>query len=934
MGSGTDFSQGALMTTGNILITSDWQMRTQNLQQVEDLVARLHEIAAAENVISIVHLGDVKEHLNPVDLRVTNAAMRAIVSFRLKEIAVYVLKGNHDAASYADESETWLPSLQAAGACTIDQPVGFSLNGLSCFFVPFMRSKDGLEKVLITTADKCKPRALFLHASIEGAYNNGVSVAGSDAVARAVVERYPLVISGHIHMPQSDKTKRIWYVGSPFAVDWGEVNQRKRVLLLNPKTGVVKSIWLDFPGLFDPSLPDFPQKVPAGSTVRIRYAVPPNETEASAAVPVRAKAVKCYPNCQIVTEPLEEDTAVEVQDVVTDESDAAAIAAYCTQAIPDALRDDVQAVVHDIVVKLSESGAVVRQTEELQFIGFEAKNVLMFEHIKYEFKKGVTLVSGCNHDWDGRSNGAGKTNFLQLPLIALSGKTSKGQTADGWRRNGSKGESWVKLHLEVGAHSITIQRGREPKGVRVFVDGADVTRGKEPETQRQIEELTGITWDVAVTSLWVDQRRANKLLHGQDAERKTLLSQFLNLERFSKAQVLAKQQRDTRAAALQQAQADLAAEQNSVATLEQAVGTSIDEDALRTAQACLEKAQADLAEMEETVRTEINRLRKEAAAAEEEIAEAQRRKGVAATKLGAAQKTVDDKDTAIHKARKLDVAECPTCGAELDRKAVKERITSLQAEKEAAAADVEDINKRIAGYKDTIIANGDKLQSLVQRERKAQDRLVALRYEVRTAQAEVGAAARLHAAMLNTRTALYVSRQRLEVLAELVKTHAYNLDVDKFIVSALGKNGIPAFLMARACPRLNRAARRYSRLVSNGVIQVQFALDDRQDIAATVLNTQGGTEVEDQSVGETTSAVLVVALALRDIMLPCNVLIADEPGDGLDEAGAKALAKVLRDLSRVYRSVLVTTHNPHIMAELSDCRVRQIVKKNKISTCQ
>ena len=918
--------------SGNILITSDWQMSVRNLPQIEDLVARIHQIAAEENVTSIVHLGDVKEHLNPVDLRVTNAAMRAIVSFKLKEIDTYILKGNHDAASYADTSETWLPSLQAAGAHTIDQPFGCVLNGVPCFFVPFMRDPAVLEDVLTKTAD-VKPHVLFLHASIEGAYDNGTHVvAAADAIPRKVLDRFDLTISGHIHMPQSDK-RRIWYVGSPFAMDWGEVNQRKRVLILNARSGKVKSVWLDFPGLFDPALPDFPAQVPAGSTIRVRYKVPAGETEASAAVPVRVKAEKHYPGCQIVTEAIEEEQT-QVEDVATDESDAAAIAAYVTQAVPENLAGDIDAIVHDIVTKLCESGGGVRQTAQLEFVRFEARNVLTFEHVKYEFKKGVTLLSGLNHDWDGRSNGAGKTNFLQLPLIALAGKTAKGQTADAWRRNGSKGESWVKLWLKVDGREVLVQRGREPKGIRVVVDGKDVTRGKEHETQRQIEELTGLTWDVAVTSLWIDQRKANKLLHGQDAERKALLSQFLNLERFTRAQVLAKQQRDRRAEALQAAQADLSAEQGTVATLDKAVSASVDTEALAQARACVEKAKEALSAKEEDARAAINRGVKERAEIEEEFAQAEKRNRAASLKLGAAQKTVEDAESAVHKARKLDTAECPTCGAALNRQAIKARIEELKEQQAQAEQEVADIKKRLNGYKAIIIKSGERLAALAALERKQQDAVAAFRYELRQAQVQVEAAEKLYTAMQGTRDALQVARQRVSVLQDLVTHHQGNLDTDKFIVAALGKNGIPAFLMARACPRLNRAARRYSKLVSNGVIQAQFSLDDRQDLTATVVNTQGGLEVEDQSVGETTSAVLVVALALRDIMLPCNVLIADEPGDGLDEIGAKALAKVLRGLAAVYRSVLVTTHNPYIMAELSDCRVRQVVKKGKVSECR
>ncbi|WP_460924139.1 hypothetical protein, partial [Staphylococcus aureus] len=111
-------------------------------------------------------------------------------------------------------------------------------------------------------------------------------------------------------------------------------------------------------------------------------------------------------------------------------------------------------------------------------------------------------------------------------------------------------------------------------------------RGKDHETQRQIEEITGLTWDVAVTARWIDQRKANKLLHGQDAERKAILSQFLNLERFARAVIAIKFDRDRRAAALEAAKSEAAGVVASIETLRAALASvATDADTLTKAKA-------------------------------------------------------------------------------------------------------------------------------------------------------------------------------------------------------------------------------------------------------------------------------------------------------------------------------------------------------------
>lgn len=937
MGVSTLVAKGAARM---ILFTSDWQMKLASLPLLSDLVPVLSHVCDAEGVRAIVLAGDMKDPLNPLDVRVGNAACEIVDAFRLKGIPFYVLLGNHDMTGYADASSNWFPMLRAAGATAIDLPGVEEIAGARLFFAPYSRDQAALLKHMDTwSVPSAKggygiPNVLVMHDSIEGVYASGKH-AVPDGIPRSVLARFDFVVSGHIHFPQSSTDNRIWYVGSPYACDWGEVNQTKRLLLFDPRKRSMQSIPLALPGLFDPALPDFPKMLPAGSTVRIRFSVPDGDSEASAAVAAQAKAASKYPGCKVVVESLETEAA-ELDTPVKTVTDDAAIAVFVKQAVPDSLRADADAIAHYLTVKLQEAGGGGRQSEGLVLDSFEAVNVLTYERIKYKYGSGVTVVYGRNLDWRGlteRSNGSGKTNFLQLPLIALFGKTVKGQTHDAWKRNGSKGECWVKLRLRAAGRAIEITRGRNPKGITVIVDGGTPETGKDSELQKRIEELTGLTWDVASAALWIDQRRANRLVYGQDTEKKALLSQFLNLERFSRAQALVKADRDKRERALELARWDLAACVDSIKTLAETVSASkTDDDELSACESAVGEARRLLREVEEEARRTINRLGKDREAHTNNSAEAGARRGNAMAKLGAARAAVDRLTAELKVARKLDVANCPTCGSALDATRTRARIEELKSELRTQEEEVSSVQKRVRRYDETIDEENRAAAKLEAAQRKTDDVVREAKQRLQVVEAKLSALQQVHGALDSTRQALRTKKELRISLTDLVRTHEHDLEADKFAVMCMGKNGVPAYLMTRLCPRLNRAARRYSALIADGMLKVSFAVDTTsQDVQVMIENLQGGALLEDQSVGEATSATLIVSLALRDVMFPCNVLAADEPGDGLDEAGARAMALVFKRLVSVYPSILLTSHNPHVLAELSSCRMLEVVKQGKVS---
>jgi len=152
----------------------------------------------------------------------------------------------------------------------------------------------------------------------------------------------------------------------------------------------------------------------------------------------------------------------------------------------------------------------------------------------------------------------------------------------------------------------------------------------------------------------------------------------------------------------------------------------------------------------------------------------------------------------------------------------------------------------------------------------------------------------------------------------------------EYCVQAFSRKGIPAFLNAQVCPQLNRAAEEYAEVFADKEIQVRFEVKDGE-FEVEILNAHGGKTITDQSAGEKKMAAIIASFALRSIATPSNLLVLDEPGDGLDATNAKAFAVGLKKLKDRLGTVLLTTHNPYIVSELSGEETIIIEKKGGLS---
>jgi DNA repair exonuclease SbcCD nuclease subunit len=904
------------------LISADWQARLSNLQQCVQTVEHMKEIGKKRAIDAFLILGDVKQDMNPVDVRVANflVSVPAELSKACTTGLTYVIGGNHDATSTQDGSPTCLPWMAASGAMVFEEPelvyAAVADVGVELCCVPFRRNKEELRKSLQTihkSNRNCKKILLF-HEEIRGCKLNmmtrGVSTISLEDIRS---ERYAACIGGHIHFQQL-VSENVWYVGSPFCHDWGEANQQKGFLLLEVnKKGVttVTSIPSRIPGWYDTQVPGFPtdRKLETGATLRIRI-------KSNASVELMEKRISQAAAQHIgvvihVKKEHEEEEPVSVEGALGN-TDAELLRSYLQQTVPE---KQIGPMLSYLKRRITGSFAVGIAGIKLE--NAIATNVLCFENCQLDLTKpGLTLVTGKNEDWgEGKSNGAGKSSLLSLPALALFGETLKGQKHDQWMRNGSTTAAVALEAVLPDGRKLAITRGRKPGFLTLTVNGKDQSMGDAARTQRRIEELTGLTWDVFVNSIYIGQYEITTLLYGTDKQRKELFSRFLGLERFIKAQELVR--KDLR---------ELTACQIEIRSEAEIAATHVEELAIG-----IVRAQTELEEPCEKP-DYVPRTSKEKTTAQKQIEEIESWLDENQTRfekyLDAGYKADARREECERWIEKLDEMHgaCPLCGTAMSSKSRKNHEQELNVEitKQQEISDKweelksQNRKKRQAKQSELLscrqkIVELEKLEQLYQLWQQAEER--------RQERARLIAEA-------EERKAFWEKRRRAHV------SYLEQLETDKEFLEAclrsVSREGLPAYLCSTVCGRLNQAARRYSELFTEDEIQVQFKLVDGE-LELELNNAHGGKEVQDQSMGELRLAGLVAIFAFRELLVPCNVLFLDEPGEGLDQQNAQIFASGLMQVVKKFGKVFLVTHNPNIVSAVEPDEHLEVVKKNDVA---
>lgn len=920
-----------------VLATSDWQADYSNLDTLKIVVDEILRLKEELGFDVLVHCGDVKQVYSPIDVRMLNFVIYAIGKLKKAGLEVIICLGNHDRVGMHVDRQNWFPVLRRAGALAYDQPHVTDIDGFKIHVLPFRNDLVLLKREASDLAAQAHPEksVLIFHSELASCKFNVLS--RSEAKVRPqdlVPDRYLFCIGGHIHLPQK-VAENVFYVGSPFASEWGEANQKKGYLLLDFEKKTLTRVLSKIPGWFDPQWPRFAESKPQtwkGARVRIKVPVADVRRVAEELKHAKEKAEKTYQGAEILVIPEFKESSIGSNGIRADWPDKKKIESYTKTTLSRPLQPYRQKTVAYLIEQLEQAGGLMREGGELEFKSVQAQNFLSFKTINWSVQPGLHVITGKNRDWN-RSNGAGKTSWLQPIAVALFGSTFKGQKHDRWVRRGVQGESWVGVTFaDNQRRAVVVFRRRLPKPqLMLQVDGETIDSGNRPEqTQKMIEQITGYTWETLSNAVYIDQSRAHLMLTGTEAERKEFLARLQNLERFERAKKQVKDQKTGLEATVNSLQDAISTSEATSASLSQTISqtkqmrrpNSSPEATFRVAEKELAKARDALAawhlvasrkrsmictvvEKQETL---LERMASERAFASINLANCRNR----------LESFQDLQGT------------CPVCEQTVDRNHVEKHIALLKKSEVKYVSLLSERTTQFTSLKALKYGTEKKMEQW--------DRNKVLEAEVEEkGLARARAAVEYEQAKKQDELLESLRRRKEEAVIKIVRHEERLAKIQKWLSvldyaeQVFSRSGLPAYLNAQLVPELNQAAAEYSELFAQKEIQVRFQVDEEGRMDVQVVNAHGGEGVQDQSEGEMKMASLITSFAVRQAAPKTNLLILDEPGDGLDPVSAKQFAKGLKELTGKFSTILCVTHNIAILSELGEENRICIIKENGVS---
>jgi len=186
----------------------------------------------------------------------------------------------------------------------------------------------------------------------------------------------------------------------------------------------------------------------------------------------------------------------------------------------------------------------------------KAKNFLCIgdDPLEIDFTKlgNVVLIEGRNTDYHDdaedysgssgdayHSNGSGKSTLSEALVYGLYGNTiRKKVTHTDAINNINKKKLEVEIIFKIANTRYRIVRSRKPDTIRLWQDGPpwsddnEITRGGQPTTQKQIEELLGMNHKAFVNVVCYGQHNDYNFLECSAAEQRQIAESLLSLEVF------------------------------------------------------------------------------------------------------------------------------------------------------------------------------------------------------------------------------------------------------------------------------------------------------------------------------------------------------------------------------------------------------------------
>jgi len=623
----------------------------------------------------------------------------------------------------------------------------------------------------------------------------------------------------------------------------------------------------------------------------------------------------------------------------------------------------------------------VNRIQIQNFLSYKQQELDIDEH-------NFCLIIGDNEDSSSAdSNGAGKSAIFEAICWCLFGRTVRGAEYDDVINEKAGKNCKVVLDLTDGSTNYKIVRGRKTKEgntLAVFQNGKDISKSSVAETEKLIEQIIGMNYQIFINSVVFPQGSIQFFASLTDKEQKQIIEKALGFDQFPIYQNLAKQK-------VNKLKNEIGEFSGKIAVLEGIVKESevrierLKADKgnwLNEQRRKIEDKKAKISEIDivveslkekklsikkkahviknaivkrETIEKSIKELESVIATNEEKRAKLEATNGLLKSdrrELGDRIQTVQDFKGG---------AECPFCGQSLTGDKLEDHIKRLKK-------DYDDINERIeknrlmvgkiekelrekyeelnSKKKDLkycfelvdehreLMSMMDQVSLEISECMKLKERLNEEINELR----EQRVSNPYTKLIEQTESQLFDEKRELKELKENCERLGEELKYYQFWVEGFGNKGLKSFIFDCVVPFLNERTNYYSKVLTDGLIQVYLSTQSRLKSGELRDKFEVRIEYDGEersykklSGGEKRKVDLSILMALRDLVKSrsdkdLGILFCDEIFDVLDESGIERAMELLYEESLNGCRVFVISHDEGLKEYFNDVIV--VMKRN------
>lgn len=634
----------------------------------------------------------------------------------------------------------------------------------------------------------------------------------------------------------------------------------------------------------------------------------------------------------------------------------------------------------------------------MKFLEVTMRNFRVYEkEQKVELdKQGLVAVQGVNKDSNGfRSNGAGKSSFLEAIIYCLYGKLSDGKTGDSVINNKVGNNMKVTFTFSIKDNVYRIERYRKDKDFKnktlLFLNDKEITKSSVKLTNEAIEEITHLKLETLLNSIMFGLGNKVKFTEATDKDKKEILEGIANISIYKQAYDVAKEELEevkekinnltnqsqviqTRLdgynsqKALYLSQKDqydkyLSQLDNNVLTTKNDFEAFMSENSLHSIEE-LEDNYYSIEEDKKVIQAKLANMSNNSQA-QQKYASIQQQVQYDEQQSSTLTSDIQDKKEKILKLYNSDNPVCEYCGSELDVEHKKKEIirlgdiikddtsklTALTTSITASKKDMKELEPVILqeqkdkkSYNQNLKLLNDyntKQNALVSMSNTAK----ALKKDIESAKAEKANPQQFTLTSdKQLDTDIANAKNDLKNMQELLEKHKQEQKDLEDVEAVYSNKGVISHVLDLVMPYINEQANYYlSELTDNSIhIDIDTQSEAKNGNVSEKLNIKvdnlnGGNEYSLNSTGEKKRIDLAISLALQDYVMTntstkTNLIAYDEVFDGLDDIGIQRIMHLLKERIKDIPTVFVISHNDKLQ-ELFESTLL-VTKQEGLSTIE